>query len=237
LSPESLLLLPLWYVVFLLSVTCHEAAHAVAALRGGDQTAYLGGQVSLNPIPHVRREPVGTILVPLLSYLLYGISGSGFRWMIGWASAPYDPYWEDRFPKRAAIMALAGPLANLFLAAVAFLVLKAGLMGGWWSPHSYQLDHLVSTGVEQGTVLEGLGRFCSVMLSLNILLFLFNLLPFPPMDGASVLSGFLRPMRRLREMMRASPMVALLGLLVAWRIFPYLFGPVYYGLILGWLFG
>jgi Zn-dependent protease len=173
----------------------------------------------------------------LISYLLYGASGSGFRWMIGWASAPYDPLWEDRHPRRSALMAAAGPAANLLLAVLAFAALKTGIAADLWSPHSYQLDHLVSTGVEQNTITEGLGRFCSVMLSLNVLLFLFNLLPLPPMDGATVLAGYVPPMRRLRDMMRASPMVALLGLLVAWRVFPYLFGPLYYGLILGWLFG
>lgn len=60
----------LWYIAFLVSTTFHEAAHAFAALRLGDRTAYEGGQVTLDPIPHIRREPVGTIVVPLLSFLL-----------------------------------------------------------------------------------------------------------------------------------------------------------------------
>jgi Zn-dependent protease len=236
LSQETLVLLPLWYVVFLLSVTCHEAAHAAAAYHGGDSTAYLGGQVSLNPLPHVQREPIGTIVVPLLSYLLYGASGAGFRWMIGWASAPYDALWEDRHPGRSAVMAAAGPAANLVLAIIAFAALKVGLLTGAWLPHSYQLDHLVSTGAEQSTLMEGLGRFLSVMLSLNVLLMFFNLLPLPPMDGASVLAGFFRPWRRLREAMRASPMLALVGLLLAWRIFPYVFWPIF-EVVLALLFG
>ena len=112
-----------WYVAFLLSVTAHEAAHALAALKGGDPTAYLGGQVSLNPVPHVRRSPFGTVVVPLLSYLFGG-------WMIGWASAPYDPYWAERYPRRAAWMAAAGPAANLILATLAFLLMKLGLAAG-----------------------------------------------------------------------------------------------------------
>ena len=95
-TQEQLLLLPLWYVVFLLSLTCHEAAHALAARLGGDDTAYLGGQVSLNPVPHVRREPMGAVVVPFLTFL-YTSGG----WMMGWASAPYDPSWEDRHPRRA----------------------------------------------------------------------------------------------------------------------------------------
>ena len=234
-SQEALVLLPLWYVVFLLSITCHEAAHALAAHRGGDDTAYLGGQVSLNPLPHVTREPVGTVVVPLLSFLLFGAGGSGARWMIGWASAPYDALWEERYPRRAAVMAAAGPAANLLLAAIGFLVLKIGLSTGLWVEYREAIDYLVTTGSQESTLTEGLGRFCSVLLSLNIILLFFNLLPLPPMDGASVLAGFLAPFRRFRERMRGNPMLALLGLLLAWQVFPFVFNPVY-GLVLGWLF-
>jgi Zn-dependent protease len=225
---EFIAMLPLWYVVFLLSVTCHEAAHALAGYLGGDETAYRGGQVSLNPIPHVLREPLGTVIVPIASYLLYG--GTGFRWMIGWASAPYDPAWEDRHPKRAAWMALAGPAANLVLAAIAFFALKVGLAADVWGPFSgdaFQMDRLVSPMNEGTGILDGVGRFCSVLLGLNILLFLFNLLPLPPMDGAAVLAGFFRPARALRERMRGNPMLGLLGLLLAWQVFPMIFGPIY----------
>ena len=156
-----------------------------ARIVEGRGTAYLGGQVSLNPVPHIRRELFGTVVVPLLSYFLYG--ASGLRWMIGWASAPYDPFWEDRHPRRAAIMAAAGPLANLALALIGFIVLKAGLEAGIWQPYIsdyYELDHLVAAIGGEGGLLDGLGRFCSVLLSLNLLLFLFNLIPLPPMDGA-----------------------------------------------------
>ena len=93
-SGHSLVELPMWYVAFLLSITCHEGAHALAAKLGGDLTAFHEGQVSLNPVPHIRREPFGAVVVPLLSYILGG-------WMIGWASAPYDPDWQRRHPHRA----------------------------------------------------------------------------------------------------------------------------------------
>ena len=77
---------PIWFVAFLFSLTCHEAAHAAAAYAGGDRTAYNSGQLTLNPMPHIQREPLGMIFIPLFSYLAQG-------WMIGWASAPYDPTW------------------------------------------------------------------------------------------------------------------------------------------------
>src|SRR5712692_8718126 len=106
-----------WYVVFLFSLTCHEAAHALVGKWGGDPTAFLGGQVTLNPIPHMRREIFGTVIMPILSYALGG-------WMIGWASAPYDPRRRDRHPLRAAWMALAGPVANLTLVLAAAVVIR-----------------------------------------------------------------------------------------------------------------
>lgn len=72
-----------FFAVFLFSTTLHEAAHAWAALRGGDPTAYAGGQVSLDPMPHIRREPFGMIVLPLLTSVTIG-------WPMGYASAPYD---------------------------------------------------------------------------------------------------------------------------------------------------
>jgi Zn-dependent protease len=225
--PEFLILLPLWYLVFLFSATCHEAAHAFAAWRGGDATAYHGGQVSLNPLPHMTREPFGTILVPLVSFFL--MRG---QWMIGWASAPYDPLWEERHPRRAAAMAAAGPLANLFLAALAFGGLKLGLASGVFVPGpGYPLDQIVVAADGAGA-LEALGRFGSVMLALNLLLFLFNLIPMPPLDGASVLGGLVDPVRVWLHKLRSAPLGALVGLVIAWRVFPYVFSPVYRWVVL-----
>src|SRR4051812_6354787 len=97
LDAERLEGLFIWYVIFLLSLTIHEAAHALVALWGGDDTAYRGGQVTLNPWPHIRREPMGMVFMPLLTYFVSG-------WMIGWASAPYNPIWGMRYPRRQAAM-------------------------------------------------------------------------------------------------------------------------------------
>jgi len=218
-TQEQILLLPLWYVVFLLAVTCHEAAHAFAAHRGGDPTAYLGGQGTLNPLPHIQRELFGTVIVPLLSFFLWN-----GQWMIGWASAPYDPSWEDRYPRRAAWMAAAGPAANLVLAIVGFAILKIGLHQGIWvPPDAIALDRLVLAAGEGASTWDALGRFCSVLLSLNLVLFLFNLIPLPPMDGAAVVAGFFKPAARLRRALRTNPMSGMFGLLIAWYLFGWLF--------------
>src|SRR5262245_22533497 len=120
LTPEFLVHGLIWYAVFLFSTTCHEASHALVAKLGGDPTAFHGGQVTLDPAPHIRREPFGMLLVPILSYVLGG-------WMIGWASAPYDPLWQERYPRRAGLMSLAGPAANFVLCIIAGICIRVGL--------------------------------------------------------------------------------------------------------------
>lgn len=220
-SFDYLALGPIWYVIFLLSLTCHEAAHALAAKLGGDMTAFEGGQVTLDPIPHMRREPFGTIWVPLLSFLLY----EG-RWMIGWASAPYDPAWQLRHPKRAAWMALAGPLANLGLVLLAAAAIRIGIATGVFEiPQSLSFTKIVATSSQglAGTIATVL----SILFCLNLLLMAFNLLPVPPLDGITVLGLFLSDnmARRVAEF-RNTPFM-LLGLLLAWKMFDFIFPPIF----------
>jgi Zn-dependent protease len=227
LGADTLPLLGLWYAMFLLSLTCHEAAHAFVAWRGGDPTAYEAGQVSLSPWPHIRREPWGTVLVPLLTFLAY--AGQGSPWMMGWASASYDPLWERRHPRRAALMAAAGPLANLALAALAVAGLRAGLSAGVFvppEPGAGSFDALVAGAPGAAPLFEGLGRLLSIQLSLNLLLCVFNLMPCPPLDGASIAAGVLPPARSLRDRLLASPFGSMAALLVALLVFPRLVLPL-----------
>src|ERR1044071_2199435 len=134
-----------WYLVFLFSTCFHEAAHAWTAHRLGDDTAYRGGQVTLDPTPHIRREPFGMVLVPLLSYFFGG-------WMIGWASAPYNPQWALRYPQRSALMALAGPAANLALVFIAAILMRLGLEWGVFrsAAHAGFLQIVVGAGDHEG---------------------------------------------------------------------------------------
>ena len=171
LTPDLLLRVFLWFVAFLFSTTCHEAAHALVAKWGGDPTAALGGQVTLNPIPHIRREPFGMVLVPLLSCV---ISNGGS--MIGWASAPYDPSWQRRYPRRAARMALAGPAANFTLMMIAGVLFRLSVQGQWFAANQ--------SGGGQELILNTL----LIFFSLNLLLGTFNLLPVPPLDGSTALA-------------------------------------------------
>jgi Zn-dependent protease len=222
LDASTLALGAIWFVAFLFSTTLHEASHAFASWRLGDPTAYHGGQVSLNPLPHMRREPFGMVVVPLLTFLLQ-------RWMVGWASAPYDPLWASRHPRRAGLMALAGPLSNLALALLSGLALRIGLVVGAFSvPSRGELDFATIVVAPAGGAVEGVATLLSVLFSLNLILFLFNLLPLPPMDGSAVLQIFLPEgaARRYGELVR-QPMLSLIGLLVAWRLFRYVLLPVF----------
>jgi Zn-dependent protease len=208
----------LWFLAFLFSTTVHEAMHALAAWRGGDPTAYHGGQVSLSPIPHIRREPIGMLVVPLLTALTQG-------WALGWASTPYDPNWAARYPKRAAIMAAAGPAGNLLVAAVALILLRIGLAADWFVPAPYvSLQRLVVTAGGLETLV---GTLLSILIVLNVLLAAFNLLPLPPLDGASVLGLFLPGFSRQMREFSQNPMFSLIGLLIAWRVFPLIVQPLF----------
>ena len=179
LSPELLALGFIWYVAFLFSTTCHEAAHALAAKIGGDDTAFAGGQVSLNPVPHIQREPWGMVVFPILSLV---VTGSLF----GWASAPYDPLWERRHPRRAAWMALAGPATNYMLMLIAALILRLG-----WSYHWLRVDATSGRADFPTSVL-------GVFFFLNLLLGTFNLLPVPPLDGSTGIMLFMGESRAQR---------------------------------------
>lgn len=168
----------LWYAVFVGSSTCHEAGHAWAALKLGDDTASKGGQVSLNPWPHIRREPIGMVVIPILTW----ISGG---WLMGWASAPYDPKWAREYPRRCALMALAGPAANLALVGLAALLIRVGIEWNVFTPpHSIGMSHI--TADVSGGIWAVVAETLSIVFSLNLLLCLFNLLPIPPLDGGSV---------------------------------------------------
>jgi len=224
LSGEFLVLGLIWYLVFLFSTTCHEASHALVAKLGGDPTAFHGGQVTLNPAPHVSREPFGMVLVPIISYAL----GGG---MIGWASAPYDPYWQQRYPRRAAWMSLAGPGANFALAIIAAVGIHIGMAAGvFQAPASATFQHV--TEVVDPETAAGLMKFAASVLSIlffeNILLGTFNLLPVPPLDGCTGITVFMSETAALRFLgFIRQPGFQMIGIMAAWLVFNELFDPIF----------
>ena len=196
-------LMILQFVTLLISLTVHEAAHALFALWGGDRTAYYAGQVTLNPIPHIRREPFGMVALPLLS--LY-MSGGGM--CFGFAHAPIDPIWAYHHPKKSALMSAAGPLANVLLTAIAFAVL-------WF------------VGRPDSDTALAVRNIAGMFLFLNLLLAVFNVIPIPPLDGAGIVSGLHPPARRLYDAIARIPYSGIVIFVLLIKLLPYLFGPVY----------
>jgi Zn-dependent protease len=205
LTPERLASYFILYVTFLFSTTCHEAAHALAAKLGGDETASAGGQVSLNPVPHIQREPWGMVIVPILLLLARGS-------IIGWASAPFNLDWERRYPHRSAWMALAGPATNYSLMLIAALGLRVAGPQGW----------LFNADGGATFLLHVLFDF----FSLNLLLGTFNLLPVSPLDGSTAIMLFMsqRTASRYLDWLRGNSF-AMAGLLLAVFGFHYIYDP------------
>lgn len=199
---EAIVLL---FVTLLISLTVHEAAHALFALLGGDRTAYLGGQVTLNPIPHIRREPFGMVILPLL-----GLFISNGTMCFGFAHAPIDALWAYRNPRKAALMSAAGPLANVLLAAIAFAVLWA----------------VGNPGFDSDSLLA-IRKIAAALLLLNLLLAVFNVIPLPPLDGAGVVSGLFPSTRGLYDTIQRIPYSGIVIFVLLIKVLPYLFWPVF----------
>jgi Zn-dependent protease len=210
-----------FYVVFLFSTVLHEAAHAWAALLGGDPTAYQGGQVTLDPRPHIKREPFGMVVMPLISVVISG-------WPFGFASAPYDPRWAMRHPRRAAWMALAGPGANLLLVLLAAVAIRVGHVAGvFQAPESVRFAHV--TAAAGGGIWAAVAFVVSVFFSMNLVLAALNLLPLPPLDGSAAVPLFLSDSAtgRYQDFLRRNPGLGVLGILLAWQVFDFVFDPIF----------
>ncbi len=209
-----------WYVVFLFSTTLHEASHALAAWKLGDSTAYEGGQVTLDPLPHIRREPIGMVALPIISFLLGG-------WMMGWASVPYNKEWALAYPKRSAVMSLAGPMANLLLILIAVVLIRIGVAtNALFPPESLTFSHIVEA-TEPGNM-EFAASILSLFFSLNLLLFLFNLLPVPPLDGSGIIPFFMphETAQKYLTFLYNSP-AGFFGLFIAWKVFGFIYSPMH----------
>jgi len=160
--------LAIWVLPVLFAITAHEAAHGWVAQRLGDSTAKMLGRVTLNPLKHI--DLVGTILVPGLLLLMPG----GF--IFGWAKPVPVTVQNLRNPKQdMALVALAGPGANLVMALLWAMIMKLGFM------FSGSIDWVALPLIYMG----GAG------VSINLILLVLNLLPLPPLDGGRVLVGVL----------------------------------------------
>lgn len=166
---ELLLVVP----VLLFSVIVHEVAHGWVALREGDNTAYMLGRLTLNPLPHI--DPIGSILVPLLLWM------SPARFMFGWAKpVPVNPRNFRRFKRGDILVSLAGIASNLLLA-VAFTIV------------AFVIAMLAQAMPSAVSTLALLQRMAAYGITINLVLAFFNLIPIPPLDGSHVFYYLLPP--------------------------------------------
>ena len=175
-SPEELIpQLVIYMVVLLLAISAHEAAHAWMSYKFGDDTARLLGRVTLNPVAHT--DPIGTLLIPIVSFI-FSSTGASLP-LIGWGKpTPVNPLrWRNK-DLANVMVSLAGIIANIIIASIAFLVLKVILMNG-------------GPRVIPESVREPIWIFLHYLMYMNVSLAVFNLLPFPPLDGSKVLETFL----------------------------------------------
>ena len=183
------------------AITVHEAAHGYVARYLGDDTAYLMGRMTLNPLRHI--DPIGTILMPLVLY--FATSGA---FLFGYAKPVPVQFGNLRHPKRDMIwVALAGPASN-FIMAIGWAVL---------------LVALVATGVDESFFL----KMAQGGVLVNLVMWAFNLFPLPPLDGGRVLAGLLPRGAAQTLLARIEPFgffivmaLVLAGLISTWWLIP-----------------
>src|SRR5215212_2409941 len=177
-SPEQLIpQLVIYMVVLLLAISAHEAAHAWMSYKFGDDTARLLGRITLNPVAHT--DPIGTLLIPIVGFIYGAMSGGGRLPLIGWGKpTPVNPLRWRQKDLANVMVSLAGILANLLIAIIAFTILKTLIVSG-----------LIESIPE--SLLEPVLLFLQFLLTMNVSLAVFNLLPFPPLDGSKILDTFL----------------------------------------------
>lgn len=161
----------IWILPVLLSITLHEAAHAWVASLCGDTTARALGRLSANPMRHI--DPIGTVLVPITIGVL-----SGFNFVFGWAKPVPIDWRQLRHARRdMALVAIAGPLANIVMALFWASTLKIGAL------------------IDQQTSMLALFLVLSGQagILINLVLAVLNLIPIPPLDGSRVVSSMLSP--------------------------------------------
>lgn len=163
---ETLIIL----AVLLFSIILHEYAHGFIAYKNGDDTAYLMGRLTFNPVKHI--DIFGTIILPLICYLSH-------LPMFGWAKPVPVNFLRLNNPKRdMAKVAFAGPAANLLLVALCVIILKI----------------LILSGSKDFMLLQTLGY----TIQINLLLAIFNLIPVPPLDGSKIVAALLPTQQSLK---------------------------------------
>ena len=188
-------LIPIKYGVLLFSLCVHETAHAWTAERCGDPSARLLGRVTLNPLAHA--DPIGTVVMPLIMMVF------GFPFLFGWAKpVPFNPVNLNNIRRDPVLIAVAGPISNVAIAVVTVVLLKAAV--------------LVTGGFETqgGPIPDPVALVAVYLVLINLVLFTFNLIPVPPLDGHYVL-GYLLPPKGEEMLQQIGPMGIVIAIILA----------------------
>lgn len=210
--------LVIYMVVLLLAISAHEAGHAWMSHKFGDDTAYMLGRVTLNPVKHT--DPIGTLFIPILAFVFGAVGGGlGSIPLIGWGiPTPVNPRNWTNYKLANVMVSIAGVLANLILLAMGIVAAKIMMSQGFVRNDFF--------GGSQNPVAILVGNF----MTLNLSLFVFNLLPFPPLDGSKILSTFLpasaEPILNVLEQYGFLILMALIYI----GVFRIIFAPFRYGL-------
>ena len=169
----------IYMVVLVLAISLHEAGHAWVSYKNGDDTAYMLGRVTINPVAHT--DPVGTLLIPVISFIFGAMGGAMASIpLIGWGKpTPVNPRKWRNYKLGNVTVSVAGVVANFILLVVGFIAAKIMMSQGF------------TVGDFLGQSTNPLAIFVGYLMTLNLSLFVFNLLPFPPLDGSKILQTFL----------------------------------------------
>lgn len=172
----------------MVAITFHEIAHGFVAYKLGDPTAKIMGRLTINPLAHI--DPVGTIIMPLMLFIL-----SKGRFMFGSAKPVPVNFGNLRNPRRdTALVAVAGPAANVLIAFLSILILIV----------SYKLLPLFSDAFISNRIITPIQLMLEYSVSFNIFIAAFNLLPIPPLDGGRIATSLL-PTRHAYEFSKLEP--------------------------------
>ncbi len=210
--------LVIYMVVLLLAISAHEAGHAWMSYKFGDDTAYLLGRVTLNPVAHT--DPIGTLLIPIISFVFGALGGAlGSIPLIGWGKpTPVNPRKWTNYKWGNIMVSIAGVLANLILLTIGIVMAKVLMTQGFTVSDFFNSQNPIAI-------------FVGDLMILNMSLFVFNLLPFPPLDGSKILATFLpasfEPILNLLEQYGFIILMALIYI----GVFRFIITPFYIGLI------